>query len=219
MKPYVIFGAGQYAECVQNILEKGAKRVAAFTVNEEYLNNELYKNDIPIVAFERITDDFPPDKYCMAIGFLGSDMFMTRERIFRKCLELGYELPNVVHPSVINESVKMGIGNVICSGTVISSFSNVGDANVFFDRSFVSHNVEVGDFNLLSANIVPCGNSVIGNHCFIGAGSSIGNRVRIADYTLVGAAAHVAKDTKPYDVVVPARSVVLEHKKSTDFVL
>ena len=40
--------------------------------------------------------------------------------------------------------------------------------------------------------------------------------MKIADYTLVGAAAYVKKDTKPYSVVVPARSVELEHKMSTD---
>ena len=41
--------------------------------------------------------------------------------------------------------------------------------------------------------------------------------MKLADYTLVGAGANVMKDTNPYDVVVPARSVILDVKKSTDF--
>ena len=40
--------------------------------------------------------------------------------------------------------------------------------------------------------------------------------VRIADYTLVGAAAFATRNTEPYNVVVPARSNILENKRSTD---
>ena len=38
----------------------------------------------------------------------------------------------------------------------------------------------------------------------------------VADYTLVGAGCYISDNTEPYGVYVPARSVHLENKKSTD---
>ena len=38
----------------------------------------------------------------------------------------------------------------------------------------------------------------------------------VEDYTLVGAGCYINNDTKAYGVYVPARSICLENKKSTD---
>ena len=219
MKPFILFGAGQFADYVQCILEEAlGEKVAAFTVNGQYMDqNADQKNSLPLVPFEHVADDYPPEQYCMALAFLGGEMFAAREKVFWECRRMGYELPNIIHPSVINHSQKMGVGNIVGAATVFEPFCCIGDANVFFDISLIPHNGKAGSFNLFSTNITPCGNSVIGNHCFIGAGSIIGNYVKLADYTLVGAGANVMKDTNPYDVVVPARSVILEGKKNTDF--
>lgn len=219
MKPFVLYGAGQFADYVQYLLEEAlGETVAAFTVGKEYMEeNSDRKNNLPLIPFEEIACCYPPEQYCMALAFLGGGMFAARERAFWECKRLGYELPNIIHPTVINHSQEMGCGNIVGAAAVLAPFCSIGDANVFFDMSLISHNGKAGNFNLIASNIVPCGNSVIGNHCFIGAGSVIGNYVKLADYTLVGAGANVTKDTKPYDVVVPARSMVLEGKKSTDF--
>ena len=74
----------------------------------------------------------------------------------------------------------------------------------------------VGDFNTFSGHADMCGYVTIGNNGYFGKCCEIQEHVKIADYTLVGAKAYVKRDTKPYDVVVPARGLILENKKSTD---
>lgn len=219
MKPFVLIGAGQFAEYVRYMLEEELNEmVVAFATNKEYhVAGQEKKDGLPIVDYEDIRKLYPPEQYSVAVAFLGSDMFSAREKAFRECAVWGYQLPNIIHSSVVRQAVTMGQGNIIGAGTVFGPFTRLGDGNVFFDLSFTAHNVTVGSFNLLTANVSPMGNCVIGNHCFIGAGCVINNRVTLADYTLVGANAYVKNDTIPYDVVVPARGVVLEGKKSTDF--
>lgn len=219
MKPFILVGAGQYADYVQHILEKSlGYKVVAFSVTRKFITEgNMKKNDLPIVPFDELPYRFPVTEHNVAIAMLGSDMYQTRQRLFEQCQTWGYELPNIIHPTVIDQSESIGVGNIIGAGTVFEAFSKIGNGNVFFESSLVSHNAVVGDYNLLASYIVPTGNCIVGNHCFIGAGSVINNRVKVADFTLVGATAFVAKDTKPYDVIVAAKSITLEGKKSTDF--
>lgn len=219
MKPFILIGAGQFAEYVRYILEEELGETAvAFAVHRAYRTTQQHEKDgLPIVTYEDIPTLYPPDQYCVAIAFLGNDMYASRERAFKECLHLGYQLPNIIHPSVVTQGTTMGEGNIIGAGTVFGPFTSIGAGNVFFDLSFAAHNVTLGSFNLLTANVSPMGNCVIGNHCFIGAGAIINNKVILADYTLVGANAFVHESTKPYDVVVPVRSIVLGGKSSLDF--
>lgn len=217
MKQFIIFGEGDFADYVWCMLTEMLHReVAAFTVDQQYLKN-TEKRGLPVLPFEHITEHYSPQEFSMALGFIGGDMMQIREKRFQECARLGFELENIIAPSVVNHSRQMGVGNIIAEGTILEPFSSVGSGNVFFDMSLLGHHVELGDFNLLSSCIVPCGMSKIKNHCFIGAGSIIGNRVTVADYTLVGANAYVKSDTNPYDVVVPAKGATLEGVKSTEF--
>lgn len=219
MKPVVLIGAGQFAEYVRYLLENAlGERVAAFAVDRKYLAETAGEKDgLPVVAYQELRELYPPAEYCVAVAFLGDDMFDSREKTFLECVAWGYDLPNLIHPSVVDQSVELGEGNIIGAGTVLGPFTRLGRGNVLFDLSFTAHNVTVGSFNLLTAHVSPMGNCVIGSHCFVGAGSTVNNRVVLADYTLVGANAFVRRDTRPYQVVVPARGVTLEGKKSTDF--
>ena len=88
---------------------------------------------------------------------------------------------------------------------------------MFWDNVAITHNDIIGDFNTVSGGVGFSGFTTVGNHCYIGKYAMVFDHVTISDYTLVGAGAHVRRDTKPFDVVVPARSVTLENKKSTDF--
>lgn len=219
MKPFILIGAGQFAEYIRYILEHElSEKVAAFVVEDQYWNSSgKIKDGLSVAQYEMMRKEYPPTDYNAAIAFLGDDMFSSRERVFRECVEWGYQFPNIIHPSAINQTMVMKDGNIIGAGTILGPFTEIGCANVLFDHSFTAHNVKVGDFNLLTANVSPMGNCVIGNHCFIGAGSVINNKVVLADYTLVGANAFVKRDTKPYDVVVPAEGVTLEKRKSINF--
>lgn len=208
MKPIVLYGSERTADYVRYLIEHElGGNVAAFTVDGKYLESDNEMRDgLPFVSTDKLCALFPPDKYDIAIAFLGRDLYEAREKAFHQCLQWGYDLPNIIHPSVINQSFELGKGNIIGAGTVLAPFSRIGNANFMFERALVSHHCCVGDFNVLTGNITPGGCSVIGNHCFIGMGCAIKDFVKVADYNFIGAMAYVSEDTKAYDVVAPIQS-------------
>ena len=65
---------------------------------------------VPVIPFEEINEYYPPTEYAMVIGFIGK-MFQQRALVFNQAKEMGYELPNVIHPAAVD--AKIGQSNII----------------------------------------------------------------------------------------------------------
>jgi acetyltransferase-like isoleucine patch superfamily enzyme len=66
----------------------------------------------------------------------------------------------------------------------------------------------------VSANVAIGGYVRVGNNCFIGVHSTIKDGVTVGDYTLVGAAANIVRDTEDQGVYVRNPAKKLLHKFS-----
>ena len=119
---------------------------------------------------------------------------------------------------VVSKDIVLGEGNIILENTIIQPFVEIGAGNLFWHNVKIAHDDKIGSFNTFAQNTSVAGVVNIGNNCFFGNSSIILNRKNIADYTLVGAGAICKADTNPYDVIVPAKGVVLENRKSIDYI-
>lgn len=216
MKNIIIFGNGDFARLLKYYIDIDDKReVEAFTVDRKYIDRtEFYGK--PVEAFEEIERKYPPDQYEILIAIGNSKMNTVREDIFRKCKAKGYTIASYIHSSCSVHSEDIGEGNILLENCLIYPYARIGSGNLLWDHVLISHDCTVGDFNTFSSYADLCGYVKIGNNGYFGKHCILNDFMEIADYTLVGAAAYAKKNTKPYDVVVPARSVVLENKKSTD---
>ncbi len=198
--------------CVSNIYIY----IYGFTIESRYRRSDKYL-DLPIVDFENVEKYFPPDEYGIYICLGYTNMNSERERIFKTAQEKGYEILSFIHPTAVVNSQSMGIGNIVFENAVIGPFTDIGNGNIFKAGASIAHHSSVGNFNFFAVNSSAAGKVVIKNNCFLGNNCTIKNRITIADKTLVGAGCYVSKDTEPYSVYVPARSICLQDKKSTDF--
>ena len=103
--------------------------------------------------------------------------------------------PNLIDPSVyISQSVKMGNGNIICAGTILTVDISLEDFSIINLDCTVGHDVSMGSFVTIypSANLSGFVNigecTEIGTGCHIIQGKQIGKR------TIVGAGAVVVRD-------------------------
>lgn len=213
----VIFGLTTFAQMIRHLEEKFYDvEVVAYTVDGKYKTEDVF-DGLPVVAFEELEQLYPNTEYSVLIGLGYSHMNNIRKQKFEEIKSKGYTIESFVHPQVIrDDTFQMGEGNIIFENVVLGYKAKIGNGNILWNGTHISHESIVGDFNHFSGGTMLGGKTMIKNNCFFGMGSILcGNRV-IEDYTLVGAGCYVGQNTKPYGVYVPARTVCLENKKSTD---
>ena len=216
MKNIVIFGATDFGRLMKYYIEKDdTRKVVAFTVNSQYMTEDSFC-DVPVVAFEEVEKTYSPDEYEILNAIGNSKMNDVRKAVFENCKKKGYTVASFIHSSCSIHSTDIGEGNILLENCLVYPFAKIGDGNLLWDHVLISHDCVVGNFNTFSSYADLCGYVKIGNNGYFGKHCILNDFMEVADYTLVGAAAYAKKNTNPYDVVVPARSVVLENKKSTD---
>lgn len=217
MKNVVIFGANDLGRLLKFYMEQDTdpRQVVAFTMDKEYISTPVFLG-LPVVPFEDIDGEYSPLEYEILIAIGNSKMNDIRKNVFLRCKEKGYTVASFYHSSCSIHSKDIGEGNILLENCLVYPFAKIGSGNLLWDHVLISHDCTVGDFNTFSSYADLCGYVTIGNNGYFGKHCIINEHSKIADYTLVGANAYAKKVTNPYDVVVPARSVVLENKKSTD---
>lgn len=217
MKPYIIYGIGHFADIIfYTLTECLGREVYAFTVDEKYLEVSN-KFNRPVIDFGLIETVIDPHEYSIVIAFLGNDMYQVRKKKFFESKSKGFIMENVIHTSSIVETDSIGEGNIILANNYIGNFTSIGNGNVFWQNVVLPHHNKVGNFSHLAPSVSLSGYSEVCDNCFLGNNSTISNGVIINDFALVGAGAYVKDDIDKYLVIVPAKSFVLENKKSTDF--
>ena len=217
MKDVVIFGANDLGRLLKFYLkdDHDTRNVVAFTMDREYIQADKYFG-VPVIPFDQINSEYPPDGYEIMLAIGNSRMNDIRKKIFYECKEKGYTVASYYHSTCSIHSNDIGEGNILLENCLVYPFSEIGDGNLLWDHVLISHDCCVGNFNTFSSYADLCGYVTIGNNGFFGKHCIINEYSKIAYYTLIGANAYAKKETQPYDVVVPARSVTLENKKSKD---
>lgn len=216
MKNIVIFGNGDFARLMKYYIEIDDERdVVAFTVDGAYISDTEFCG-LPVVPFEEILKKYPTEEYEILIAIGNSKMNDVRKTVFEKCKLWGYTVASYYHSSCSIHSTDIGEGNIFLENCLIYPFAQIGSGNLLWDHVLISHDCVVGNFNTFSSYADLCGYVKIGNNGYFGKHVILNDFMEVADYTLIGAGAYAKKNTNKYDVVVPARSITLEHKKSTD---
>ena len=217
MSKVVIFGTGSWARKIfYYISELSEHEVVAFTADGEFCEPNSFMG-LPVISFNDLENRYAPDQYAMFMGIGYREMNNIRERKYLDAKKKGYRFPNFVHPTAVMHNTDLGEANFILESVTFEPYTIVHDNCVLLSACHIAHDSAIMSHNFFSLNVAIAGDCKIEKNCFLGIHSSVSNGLVIADHTLVGAGCHISKSTKPYDVVVPARSIVLENKRSTDF--
>ncbi len=134
----------------------------------------------------------------------------TKLRFCRQLKMRGARFINLVHPSaIVSPSGRLGEGCILCPGATVANHATLGDFVTLNLYATVGHNAVVGDGSTLSSHTDVTGWAVLGEGVFMGSHASVLPKVRVADYTLVGAGSVVVKKTAPHTTVmgVPAQRI------------
>lgn len=217
-KKLIIIGNTEHAlTMLQYIHNVNYGDVVAFSVNEQYIREPKIKG-IPVLPLEKLDQYYQPDQVNLILGIGYTKMGDVKEKLFRLLTDRGYQFVNFIHPTaIIAEDVELGTGNNILEGVILEAGVKLSDGNLLFGGTMIAHDTIVGSFNSFSVKVVVAGCSQVKNHCFVGANATVRDHVILEDYVLVGAAAYADRNLKEYSVLAAQKSVILEDKRSTDY--
>ena len=202
-KDVIVFGIGKIADVIQFYMrEEGGVNVKAFTVDKAYATTTVF-NGLPVVPFEEIEKQYPPDKYAMFIALGYHDLNGLREKKMKEAEAKGYELVSFVHPkSGVPKDLVYGKNCFIMNNVCIHPRVTLGDDVFVWSGVIIGHHSKIGDHNWLTSATNISGNVSIGNNCFFAINSTLGHSVTIGNDVFIGANALVIKNVEDGKVII-----------------
>jgi sugar O-acyltransferase (sialic acid O-acetyltransferase NeuD family) len=206
-KPAIIFGTGSLAEVVDFYLTCDSPyRVVAFTATGDLVKEEKFLSR-PVVAFEDVAKDFPPDVHEMFIAVGYRKLNRLREQYCSEARAKGYRLLTYLCSKAIHwGDTRLGDNVFIFEANTLQPFVQIGDGTILWSGNHIGHHTAIGANCFITSHVVISGHCKIGNRCFLGVNATITDNTVIGDDNIVGPGALVQKDTEAGNVHVTERA-------------
>lgn len=216
-RPCIIWGATGHAKVAYEILTaEGAEVIHLFD------NNSMVDSPLPGIPISHGPNGIlsfldslnyshlnPSDIDCIAA--IGGAHGEAREAMTLFMESYGFRPRSLIHKSaMISPNANIGKCVQLLAGSIISSFSSIGDYSIVNTGASVDHDCAIGRKCHLAPRAALAGEIVIEDNVFVGTNATILPRLRICSGSIVGAGAVVTKDVASGTVVVgnPARFIV-----------
>ena len=198
MKKIAIYGAGGFGREVACLINK---------INEQSPEWELIgffddgiekgtKNEYGIVLGGIDEVNSFPEELAIVIAIASPKIV---EKIVGNITSSKIYYPNIISPDVIyldRDNVKIGKGNIICSGSLLSCNVSLGDFNILNGFIPIGHDTQIGNFNSFMPAVKISGEVTIGNRNFFGVNSVVLQQIKVGNDTVVGANSLILRKTK-----------------------
>ena len=210
-KKIIIYGINMQAEQLLVYLEAEDVKVEAFCVDKAYYKTAVLRGK-PVICFEDIEDEYPPDEYAIILSFGYKNMILNREEKFIICKNKGYEIPSFISRDAKVYTSDIGEGVIIYPNTCIAPFVEIGKGCYFETSCTIAHHSRIGNFNFFAPGVTTGGAVLIENNCFFGISSVIASGKTIKSRTMVGAGVCLTADTDEGEAFRHSEAIKLSHK-------
>lgn len=209
--PLVIFGTSGISKEVKVIIDeinsKQYNNVFDFLGFVSENNQEVGKK---IGESKVVCSDVDFEEYIKAFKLLGAVIPIGTSKIKKKIWEKICKYDNLVYPNIISPSAKlmdkssieMGIGNIICSGCILTTEIKIGNFNLFNLNSTVGHNVTLENYGVINPLVSVSGDVTIEDEVLLGAGCAIKQGITVGKKSIVGLGAIITKDVVSEKVMI-----------------
>lgn len=204
-KQIVLFGLGDVAELAHYYFKNDSNyEVVAFTVNSDYVE-EAYFCGLPVIAFEEVTRDFPPDtnEFFVALGY--SKLNSVRREKYLAAKAKGYRIASYIssRATLLNDG-QIGENCFILEDNTVQPFVKIGNNVTMWSGNHIGHHSIINDHTFIASHAVISGRVVIGEQCFVGVNATLRNHINIGDKCVIGAGALLLSDAAPEGVYIGA---------------
>ena len=190
----LLIGAGGHAHACIDVLERhGEYDIAGLIGLPEELRTVHFcysvigtDDDLPALA----------DTYRHAL--IGAGQIRSPElrmRLYRRAVDLGFEMPVIVAPTAhVSAHAVIGAGTIVMHGAIVNAGARIGSNCIVNTRAVVEHDVSVDDHCHIATGAILNGHVRVGAGSFVGSGSVVREGVAIGSRCLVGMASCVRHD-------------------------
>lgn len=202
-KPLVIFGSGDIAELAHFYFSAGSEyEVVAFTVDSDYLTDKTFCQ-LPVVSFEEVASNYPPDKNELFIALSYSQLNSVRKDKYLAGKALGYRMASFVssHATVLNGG-KIGENCFVFEDNTIQPFVKIGNNVTLWSGNHIGHHAVIKDHCFITSHVVVSGGVEIGEQCFVGVNATLRDHIKIGERCVIGAGALLLADAEAEGVYI-----------------
>jgi sugar O-acyltransferase (sialic acid O-acetyltransferase NeuD family) len=194
----VIFGTGAIGKLAyQYFTIDSDYDVCAFCVDTEFYDHDMLFS-IPILNFDKICIEYPPEEYDMFIAIGYFDMNALRKRKYTEAKAKGYNLASYISSrAFILNGGKFGDNCFVMENAVVQPYAAIGNDVILWSGCIVTHEAVIHDHCFLAAGSVIAGKSVLEQECFVGLNAIIRNGLHIGSRCLIGAGSIMLNDAEP----------------------
>jgi sugar O-acyltransferase (sialic acid O-acetyltransferase NeuD family) len=203
VKPIVVYGNGKLAELVLH----------AFADDPRYpfcaVAADARFTGLPVVPFETLEQSHPPADADLLVA-VGYARMRERRAMFERAKAKGYPLASCVGRGArVYPDLAMGENVIVFDLAYVGPGVRLGSNTIVRPQSYVGHDGVIGDHVIVSPAVTIGGHCRIGPLSFLGIGSTVLDRLTVAEECLIGAGALVAGDTLSFGCYVgqPAKRV------------
>lgn len=206
----VIYGNGQVAElALARFRADSPHRVVAFTVDGACIR-EPSLHGLPVVAFEDVERQFPPERLRMFIAVGPTRCNRIRAERFVQARARGYRFVGYLSPQAcVAPGIEIGDNVSVGEGAIVHPFVRLGDNVHVGTASVIGHHSILADHCFLAVGCLLAGNVEVGERSFLGARATVRDHVKIGEASVVGTGVTVLRDTAPSSVYVTPDAVLL----------
>ena len=194
-KKLVIIGTGDFGEIASEYFRDDSEyEVVAFAVEREYRDTDQLFG-LPVVDFEDIEKLYPPAEFCTFVAITYGQLNRVRRRIYESCKKMGYTCASYVSSRAFwGNHAEIGENSFVFEHNTIQYHVKIGNNVVLWSGNHVGHRTVIHDHCWICSHVVISGFCEIGESCFLGVNTALGNHLKVADDVVLAVNAGTVKD-------------------------
>ena len=202
----IIIGTGGHARVVAEIAKLSHLEIKGF-IDLDYSGEDELILGLPVLGGLEQIKHLPSDiSFFTAIGENA-----LRKQVFEQMISEDFMPISLIHPTaIIGEGVEVGIGTLICAGSIISTNARIGENSIINTGVIIDHEATIGSNSHIAPGSRIAGRVKIGAGSFVGVGANVIDKINIGEGVTVGAGSVIIRDVPPDSTIVGVPGKVLE---------
>ena len=189
----IILGAGGQCRVILSLLQEDNARYLPVGI----IDNIIHKNEeilsIPVLGEINLLEKYYQDGIKNIFLAIGDNI--KRKVMFDSVKSAGFDCPNLISDKAnVSQSVELGEANIICPFVNVGPQAKIGNNNLINTHSTIEHETVIQSHCHVAPMTVVSGRTLLGDFVFLGAGTTIIDKISIVSNTSVAAGSVVIND-------------------------